>query len=161
MRVSAGWKLSPTIWLSMVGVLLLSPIKYENLWMWYYLAYLRILVKFPTAFFCDCQLNLNLLIFLCKEMSDTSWRVAFQGASSPKGHILCVLRRGEMEWDGTIQNRTQACFSVVSKEIFKFVLNLCATFLCRQLDPWQGLSVLFHFKSLGNFTWWLSGFVPF
>lgn len=58
-----------------------------------------------------------------------------------------------MEWDGTIQNRTQACFSVVSKEIFKFVLNLCATFLCRQLDPWQGLSVLFHFKSLGNFTW--------
>lgn len=112
--------------------------------------------KISNSFFCDCQLNLKLLIFLCREMSNTSQRVDFQCASSPKGHILCVLSGWERDWDGT-----QAYFSVVSKEIWKFVLNLCAASLCRQLEPWLGLSVLLHFRSLENFTFWLSGFIPF
>lgn len=92
------------------GVLLLSPIKNENLWMRYYLAYLNILLKFPGGwvlvlvfwfFFHGCQLNLNLLTFLCRKMKNASWRVDFQCASFPGGHILGVLNRGEMEWDGT------------------------------------------------------------
>lgn len=135
------------------GVLLLSPIKYENLWMWYYLTYLHILVKLPTAslFFCDYQLHLNLLYFLCREMSNASWRVYFQYASSPKGHTLCVLSGGR--WNGMEQDGTQTCFSAVSRETWKLIVRLCATSLCRQLDPWQGLTVP-HFRRLENFPCW-------
>lgn len=57
-QLAENWKTVSSPWLSTVvlGVLLLSPIKYENLWMWHYLSDLHILVTFPTAFFITVSL---------------------------------------------------------------------------------------------------------
>lgn len=162
MRVSAGWKLEnclqPLTFHSGVGGVTFIT---NKIWEPLDVA-LPVWLTHPgnisNSFFYYCQLNLNLLIFLCRKMSNASWRVGFSiGFFTRRTYILYVEEgRDGMGWDislllcslkENLKNYSQLISNFLK---LKKARPLARTY-CPSLQEWR----------LGSHTCWLSGFITF
>lgn len=106
-----------------------------------------------NGFFYYCQLNLNLLIFLCRKMSNASWRVDFSiGIFTRRAYILYTEEgRDGMGWDISLLLCSLKNYSqFISNFLMQAARPLARTW-CPSLQEWR----------LWNLTCWLSGFIPF